>query len=72
MKFDSANKAFVSLYKKISEEGIDQQDTKCILNTGFYLTNPKKDLLQRNGETGVVNMQNTNGSGIYQQTQTQN
>lgn len=42
MKFDSANKAFVYLYKKISEEGIDQQDTKCILNTGFYLTNPRK------------------------------
>lgn len=42
MKFNNANEAFVSLYKKISKEGIEQQDTKCILNTGFYLTNPRK------------------------------
>lgn len=40
MRFNNANEAFVSLYKKISKNGIKQQDTKALLNIGFYIENP--------------------------------
>jgi|TARA_Y100000015_G_C2391100_1_gene90215 thymidylate synthase len=43
MVFDNANKAFIYLYKKISNEGINIQDTKAALNVGFYLKDPMEN-----------------------------
>lgn len=43
MTFDNANKAFRFLYNKISDDGIDIQDTKAVLNVGFYLKDPMEN-----------------------------
>ncbi len=43
MTFDNANEAFRFLYNKISDDGIDIQDTKAVLNVGFYLKDPMKN-----------------------------
>lgn len=43
MNFKSANKAFKHLYKAISENGIQFDDTKAIFNCGFYLKKPWKN-----------------------------
>lgn len=43
MTFNNANEAFRFLYNKISDDGIDIQDTKAVLNVGFYLKDPMKN-----------------------------
>lgn len=43
MTFDNANEAFRFLYNKISDDGIDIQDTKAVLNVGFYLKDPMEN-----------------------------
>lgn len=43
MTFNNANEAFRFLYNKISDDGIDIQDTKAVLNVGFYLKNPMEN-----------------------------
>lgn len=40
MRFKNANEAFVYLANDISENGIDIQDTKALINKGFYIDNP--------------------------------
>lgn len=45
MKFYNAQAAFEYYYDNISEEGEESNNTKRILNTGFYIANPLDNLI---------------------------
>jgi thymidylate synthase len=48
MRFENANDAFCYFFYLIKEKGIKIQDTKALLNQGFYITNPLENKITAN------------------------
>jgi len=48
MRFENANSAFCYFFYLIKEKGINIQDTKALLNQGFYILNPMDNIITAN------------------------